>query len=409
MATFDLRSGQIRFMGSGSVVSGTIGSGQIGANHLGSGSVLSGHIASGQVGQLHIASGAVSSGRLATTGTPDGTLFLRDDFAWTGVTVSLGSGNVGSGKIASGAVQGFFGVTRHITSGSVGSFDLGSGAVVAGSVGSGAIVSGNVASGQIGSFHIASGQLTGFELGSGAIVSGRIASGQIGSFHIASGQLTGFELGSGAIVSGRIASGQIGGFHLADSAVASGDIASGSVGQFVLGSGAVSSGHINSGNVITYSRNIIDDTMLAGQAISGRIAVTLGSGGQYVVPAERQSGFRLPAIGVSITNAASGDPVTIVLLGMVHAPSSGTIASGVRGGLYVGSGGLLVNLSGFMGGASSGPGMGMFSGSFVQYVGQATSGGIFVNPSAGAIYLITLSGLGIGTARSGQYPVSGFF
>lgn len=67
------------------------------------------------------------------------------------------SGTVGSGEIASGSVQGFFGTTRHIASGTVGSFDLGSGAITFGTVGSGAVVSGNVASGQLADYHFASG------------------------------------------------------------------------------------------------------------------------------------------------------------------------------------------------------------------------------------------------------------
>ena len=120
--------------------------------------------------------------------------------------------------------------------------------------------------------------------------------------------------------------------------------------------GTLLSGSLASGNTVTYSRNVIDDTKLAGNAISGVTAVCLGSGGQYVLPAERQSGLRLPAIGVSITNAVSGAAVTFVTQGFVPAASSGTIASGAGGGLWVGSGGRIVNLSGFMGGTSSGPG-----------------------------------------------------
>lgn len=70
---------------------------------------------------------------------------------------TVSSGSVSSGAIASGAVQGFFGSTPNIASGTIGVFDLGSGAVIAGAVGSGAIVSGNVASGQISDSHFASG------------------------------------------------------------------------------------------------------------------------------------------------------------------------------------------------------------------------------------------------------------
>src|SRR5205823_6387199 len=128
----------------------------------------------------------------------------------------------------------------------------------------------------------------------------QIASGQVGHGHF----------GSGAVLSGDIASGQIGTMHLASGAVQSGNILSGNVHQFALGSGCVQSGHNASGDVVTYARNVFDDTKKAGQAISGVIAVTLGSGGQNVLPAERQSGLRMPAIGVSITNAANGAAIT---------------------------------------------------------------------------------------------------
>jgi hypothetical protein len=157
---FTIASGTIgpNDLGSGSVGSGAIASGQVTNLKLGSGSVTSGTIASGQVGQFHIASGSVTSGRLGVAGTPTGALFLRDDFTWVAPGgASITSGSVGSGAVASGTVQGFFGTTRHIASGTIGVDDFGSGAVTAGTVGSGAIASGNVASGQIADFHFASG------------------------------------------------------------------------------------------------------------------------------------------------------------------------------------------------------------------------------------------------------------
>ena len=169
--------------------------------------------------------------------------------------------------------------------------------------------------------------------------------------------------------------------------------------------GTLLSGSIASGNVVTYARNVFDDTKLAGQAISGAIAVALGSGGQKVVPAERQSGLRMPAIGVSVTNAAAGAAVTFVTQGFVPVAFSGGIASGAGGALWVGSGGLIVNLSGFMGGASSGPGVGSFSGSLIQQIGYASSGGIYVQPNE-TVLLATLSGSYL-KCQSGNYPVSG--
>jgi hypothetical protein len=154
-------------LASGAVNSGQVGSGAImgeaggGAFNIASGTinnfdiaaagVLSGNIASGQIAQFHLASGAVNSGQINTTGTPSTSVFLRGDFSWaTPAGGGLVSGSVQSGHIASGAVQGFFGSTRNIASGTVGAFDFGSGAVMAGQMGSGAVQSGNVGSGQLG-------------------------------------------------------------------------------------------------------------------------------------------------------------------------------------------------------------------------------------------------------------------
>src|SRR3990167_5020397 len=79
------------------------------------------------------------------------------------------SGAVGSGEIASGAVQGFFGTTRNIASGTVGVTDFGSGAVIAGTVGSGAVNSGNISSGQVSWAHLGSGTIDNV-LQSGSII-----------------------------------------------------------------------------------------------------------------------------------------------------------------------------------------------------------------------------------------------
>lgn len=268
--------------------------------------------------------------------------------------------------------------------------DIVSGMVTSGDISPGAVVSGTVASGAVtghaggGFFVIASGTVATSDIGSGAIRSGHVASGQVGNFHVASGQvqglagagvpnvasgsLNGFELGSGAIVSGRISSGQIGTGHLADGAVTSGDVASGQLGRF----------HFASGTVV--------DLIACEQAISGVIAVAWGSGGCFVVPAERRSGLRTPAIGVVAGNFASGDIVPVVRRGWVRTAASGAIASGQFGRhLYLGSGGLIVNQSGYMAGASSGTGpnpvlnTGEISGSLVQRVGVSISGGIDVN------------------------------
>lgn len=186
-----------------------------------------------------------------------------------------------------------------------------------------------------------------------AAQSGDVASGAItgqaggGYFCVASGTLTTNDLGSGAIVSGLIASGQLGRFHFA------------------------------SGTVI--------DLFPCGQSVSGVIAVAWGSGGCFVVPAERQSGLRLPAVGVAIAAAVSGALIQVVRRGLVTTAVSGVIASGFYGQLlYVGSGGLILNQSGFHAGASSGggpnPSVATISGCLVQRIGTSVSGGIDVCP-----------------------------
>lgn len=224
---------------------------------------------------------------------------------------------------------------------------------------------------------IQSGAVASGDIGTGVILSGNVGSGAIigaagGGFrNVASGTLTTNDIGSGAIVSGHVASGQVGFRHLANGAVQSGSIASGTLDRL----------HQNSGTVIDY--------IACGQAISGVIAVAWGSGGCFIVPAERRSGLRLPAIGIVAGNFVSGDITPVVRRGIVGAATSGIIASGQPGKfLYVGSGGLLVNLSGFMGGASSGTGpnpvlnTGEISGSLVQRIGVSVSGGIdvFLDP-----------------------------
>ena len=144
-----------------------------------------------------------------------------------------------------------------------------------------------------------------------------------------------------------------------------------------------------------YDTRIKTETLVklvtAGQTISGVMAVALASGySDVVVSAERHSGLRLPAVGVvSVVSGistgsggfgvVSGQSVDMVFWGLVTTPFSGNVASGFAGKfLYVGSGGLVVNQSGFMDGASSGTGPGILSGELVQRLGIAVSGGIFV-------------------------------
>lgn len=242
---------------------------------------------------------------------------------------------------------------------------LRSGAVGSGDFAPGAVNSGDVASGSLGGMHIRDGTILEAQIGSGQVQSGDIGSGSVWGHrgtlpHIASGSFLGTELGSGSIISGRIASGQIGRYHLAN----------GRVSEFIA----------------------------CEQNISGVVAVAYGSGGCFVVPAERTSGFRVPAIGVVAGSHVSGDIVEVVKQGVLLTPSSGSVASGFFGRLlYVGSGGRLINQSGFMGGLSSGEGAAPtaagsgYSGGLVQPVAVSISGAIEVR--LGEVRSGLLSGL----------------
>lgn len=104
--------------------------------NLTSGSIVSGTLASPVVFSGNIASGAVSSGMMAS-----GFIAALEQNA------SINSGQISSGDLASGVVQGYFGSTRHIASGTLGIFDFGSGAINSGSIGKNSVNSLNVSSG----------------------------------------------------------------------------------------------------------------------------------------------------------------------------------------------------------------------------------------------------------------------
>ncbi len=314
-----LASGQVQ----GLVTKFAIGSGTFGGFELGSGSIVSGRIGSGQVGNFHLSSGSVTSGRLGTTGTPDGSLFLRDDFSWAAAGASLTSGAVNSGKIASGAVQGFFGATRHVASGTIGVFDFGSGAVAIGAIGSGAVVSGNIASGQIGTGHLADNAVTSGDIASGQVSRFHLASGEVQglttSFNVASGTFGGFELGSGSIVSGRIASGQVGDGHIASGQIqgllTKFSIGSGTFGGFELGSGAIVSGRVGSGQIGNFH-------LSSGSVTSGRLGVTGAPDGTKLL----RDDFSWVAPGAASVN--SGDIVQEKLASGLMIRDVATMVSG---------------------------------------------------------------------------------
>jgi hypothetical protein len=375
---FNIASGTIGTfdIGSGAIISGRIASGQVGFRHLANGAVQSGSIASGQVGKPHIASGAVASGQLATTGTPDGTKFLRDDFAWVAPSFSITSGQivsgligddaVNSGNIASGVISRF-----HMASGAINSGHMGSGSVV-GAIGAGrTIASGTIAhfdfgSGAIRSGDIASGQVGFGHLANGSVQSGTISSGEISQFHMASGAINSGHMGSGSVVgaigAGRtIASGTIGPFDFGSGAVRSGAIASGSIGNNHIANEAVRSGHIQQGAIVTnhfapglqcmapFAAYLYMGGFITNEAISGGRAVYIASGGSAGI-AMASDTARMPAVGVALSGALSGTQIDVLFTCSYFwggAPPGDIDYSGYIGQpVYVGRSGRIVTASG---------------------------------------------------------------
>jgi hypothetical protein len=118
---------------------------------------------------------------------------------------------------------------------------------------------------------------------------------------------------------------------------------------------------------------------------SGIKAVCIASGSR-VVRAQRASGMRLPAIGVTSGTVNSGSTGRVYYYGYVGRVGSFAANSGLYNGisgfqgqpLYVGSGGNIVNQSGMRGASSGAP---FISGNMQQQIGIAMSGGLFVMPS----------------------------
>lgn len=212
---------------------------------------------------------------------------------------------------------------------------------------------------------------------------------------IGSGVIFGFGQSGLSTPARNIASGSIGGFDIAAKAINSGQMGDQFINFTFITAGGVLSGNIASGNIsrshLASGTNSygVEYTFNAGELISGVKAVAFSTDSPingFVVRAERQSGGRLPVIGVTVSGAASGQACTVVARGFIADYASGMMASGATGRImYVGSGGLIVNTSGFAGGASSGGHL--ISGSVAQKVGvymvdgSGLVRGIMVNPS----------------------------
>jgi len=219
-----------------------------------------------------------------------------------------------------------------------------------------------------------------------AVNSGHIPSGEIGPSHFARQTLLSGNFSSGLFIlsdllgdpirSGNIDVRQIGQIHFSS--------------NFIVTSSMVGSGSIEPdvGFAQTAGLNTnfpLSDSFIFQEQCSGIKAVCITSGGR-ISRAQRASGLRLPAIGVTSGNVNSGSTGRVFYLGGVGRTTTLAQNSGLNNGisgfqglpLYVGSGGNIINLSGMLGTSS---GAAFLSGDMQQQIGIAISGGIFVMPS----------------------------
>ncbi len=397
-SVLDLAQRDAPFVYPGHLASGSVNSGTIGANSINDGSIASGAFVKGgawSVGQPNLSgqlnaiiagehilgvSGTASWGRLFAISTSGYAVLACNGLSGRMPAVGVALGPVGTGAGESGAILSGLSF-RYVLAGRLDQVQIlgdpffGQTSTLSGMEGrvvftgqSGGmrtdIISGSISQ-AVGVVFQRSGQrgvyLNPIPQTSGWIGFGQLASGSVANANIASGAVVG-QAGGGF----SIASGTIGTSDLGNNVVTSANLGSGQVSTVKLASGTPAWGIVN--------------LYTTAELISGLKAVAIASGtGGTIVRAERQSGFRLPAIGVTRSGAASGTACEVVVYGTVLENVSGMIPSGFAGQtLFVGSGGLIVSKSGFMDGASSGAPT--LSGSAVQMIGIAISGGLIVAP-----------------------------
>jgi len=258
--------------------------------------------------------------------------------------------------------------------------------IIAANFADNSVVSGNINSNSI--FSVIGGY-TPFLIRS--VRSGAIPAGEIGQSHFAretlrsgnflSGLLRLPDLLGDQIRSGNIGTRELGQIHFAAPPA------------FLVTSSMIGSGSLDPSTNFAQTAGLntnqpFFDYFRAGELISGGIRAVCIASGSLIRRAECGSGLRLPAIGVVYSGILSGQTGIIYTFGNVRVPGLTLVqSSGLNNGisgfqgqpLYVGSGGRIVNQSGFwVGGVQQPP---FLSGNMQQQIGIAISGGIFVMPS----------------------------
>jgi hypothetical protein len=372
-----IQSGMIA---NGAVVAGSIASGVIPASFvLSSGIVQSGELGAGSVNTINITAGAVGLTQLGS-----GVTFPQQNTVYTPTAYNAGE-TIASGMPLSLTASGYMQAAMASIATRMPAFAITPVPILSGAMANplviGKVYQGSAAySGTIGQ-PVYVGRSGGIVWASGGLNSGGFQSGDIvqalgvadsasgsfvtigdaftyGGIVIASGSIAQYQLASGVggnsftLTSGIVTSGFIG-----VGAVTSGNIASGVITQAVIGSG--------------FQPSYFGTTT---ETVSGCVAMCFNSGGFVQVAMAAQPLSRMPAAGLNLTNALSGQVIQWSPTGFVQSVAAGTgatfsgaAAAGAR--LWVGASGQITTKGAF----------GSFSGALGQCVGMPVGSGFFWN------------------------------
>ena len=296
----------------------TLTSGVVQSGLIGNSAVLSGNIGSGQIGLIHLASGTLQAATLSSGIVTSG---------YIGVG-AINSVNIASGSITTSMLASGFSVPVAVSSGSVSSGSITAGAVTSGTIAAGAITSGTISAGAVTSGTIAAGSITSGTISVGAVTSGTIAAGAVTSGSLAFGSVTSGTIAAGAVTSGALSSGSVTAGSISQNAIVSGNLSSGSVTYTSISSGFIKAGTNVSVVLDPTGTYTISATGGGGASVSGQLIV--GSG------LFLNSGTLYNGNSDQIISIASGAIIS-TMLGS-GAVTTSSIASGAITSTQIGSG-----------------------------------------------------------------------
>ena len=225
------------------LVDGTVGTNEIGAN-----AVTGTNIAAGAVGSTHVADNAIIAAKIL-----DGAVATNKLAASAVDSTKLAANAVTSGKIATGAIS----ASTAFATGVVNNAALAATAVDAGKLATGAVTAGKIASGAVNNANLfAAGVVDATAVATGAVTAGKIASGAVNNANLftsgvvnnaalATNAVTDTKISTGAVTTAKIADDAVNASKLATNAVTAASISDGAVTGTKIGAGAIGESKLN--------------------------------------------------------------------------------------------------------------------------------------------------------------------